>query len=138
MSLNIGYSEFINQISSNGGTGLLVFADDLALLQAASEFADFGFFEVKNWKEAWDKLETGFSIFKQVSAPLQKEWYDIIVQYSERDGLLQIMDLDQGVLRGLHLDCYANQLVLLVTKAELQLIEKDFQLRERVNLIRYF
>ena len=93
------------------------------------------FTEAKDWKQILKQLSLNQSVFLYINGEFTKEYYDLIKQYSERGGMIQIMNPNTMNYETVNFDPFQAHFVLLITKDALGWAEEKFSIRDKAGLM---
>ncbi len=115
--------------------GLIIVEDEEQIVVAEKLIKEHAFRMVGNWKELLQVLEQNRSVCYVLSHPLSKEMYDVIAQYSDRGGMIQIMDRETMILKTVKFNPTKARLLLISTNLNLKSIEQEYQIRNKAGLV---
>jgi hypothetical protein len=129
-------SEFLGYVQGQKEAALVIFSEYTNLIDASRELADVGYVRASPPIDVLDLLAKGSSVVATISHPIPKQWYDILAQYSERGGMVQLMDKETMEYKVAQFDPLHTHLVVLVSSGDLAKIEAEgFVIRDKVGLI---
>ncbi len=129
-------SEFIGYVQKQKEAALIVCDEYTDLIDAGRVLVDAGFTRTSSPVDALDLMQAGKSVVATISHPLLKQWYDFIAQYTERGGMVQLMDKETMEYKAAQFDPLHTHFVVLVSVGDLEKIETSgFSVREKVGLI---
>ena len=126
--------DFLSHVAMQKEAGLIILSDSASLETAEKVLKASHFKETTDALEALTNFGNGTSVYVILRSPIAKELYDVIVQYSDRGGMIQVMDKAVMKLHSFEFDPNICHLVLLVLKESLEMIEKTFAIREKVGM----
>lgn len=130
------FSEFLGYVQKQKEAALVIFSEYRNLLDAGRELVDTGYVRASSPVDVLKLLAKGTSVVATISHPLPKQWYDVLAQYSERGGMVQLMDKETMEYKVAQFDPMHTHLVVLVGSDDLAKIEADgFVIRDKVGLI---
>ena len=127
-------SEFLKYLSAQKEAGLLIMEDEEKQTGIETILAQNNFKKSNSWPEMLQNLSQNQSTYIILSNVLPKELYDIIVQYSGRQGMIQIMDKEKMRLQTIQFDPLKAQLIILTSLANLKETEKKYQIKDKIGL----
>lgn len=126
-------ADFLKYAAGQGETTLVVLEDESKLPEVESAMEAGGHRKTENWKEVFSALKDSVSAYTVLGRELPKEMYDTIVQYSARKGMVQIMDKETMELETAQFNPEVSQFSILVSRKNLNEIEKNFVIRDKVG-----
>ena len=133
--MNEKLSEYLNHFTKQKEAGLVIVDNLESLNQIKNQISQHGFVVVNSWQDITEKFQNGYSVCLDLPLNLTKEFYDLIAQYSARDGVIQIMDKTSMKLSSIQFDPSNCHLLLLSSKQNLEEIEKKHSLKDKVGLV---
>ena len=115
--------------------GLIIAENRLQLAKVHSALGDAGLLLANSWRGTLRQLAMDSPVAALLSAPMPKEFFDVIQQYQRRAGMIQIMDRQSLDLTTVHCDPAFARLLLVVANEDLVAIEKEYPLKNNVGLI---
>lgn len=126
---------YLNVFKNQREAGLIVVEKTEHFEEIKNQINRQGFQVTNLWQETIEQLRNGNSICLELSSSISKELYDLIAQYSARNGAIQIMDNTTMKLKSIQFNPAECHLLLLALKQNLQEIEKTHSLKEKVGLV---
>lgn len=125
---------FLSYLMGDTKPGLLLL-DTPEDVELVSSFLEANRFPIENsWDEAFERLQSQQPAAISLELPHAREVYDLISQYSIRQGSLQIMNKDTGELWTCHADPSRARLLLVASEVTAGIIEARFQFKQWVGL----
>lgn len=115
--------------------GLIIVENIDNLVPIKDLIAQQGFAFTSSWQEIIAQLKIGTSVCLELPNALSKELYDLIAQYSAREGSIQIMHKDSMMLESIQFNPFKCHLLLLSSIQNIQEIEKTYSLKDKVGLV---
>jgi len=125
---------FLSYIEPQKEAGLIIAADSGSLIETEKLLKKASFQEAKDPIEVINHLSEKSSVYVVLHAPLSKDFYDMIVQYTDRGGMIQLMDKSTMDFRSVQFDPKVSHLILVTLKENLISLEKTFPLRQKVGM----
>ena len=130
------FTGFLSYVQGQKEAALVIANSTGAVSDAVQELTDAGYQRVDSALQVLKLLSEGVSVAALLTHPLSKEWYDIIVQYTDRGGMIQLMDKSTMEFISAQFDVRKTHFVIVVTAEDLQKIEADgFLIRDKVGLV---
>ena len=126
---------FLQTLKAQREAGLLVLENSKNFSDAEESLLKNKYIEAKDWKQILKQLSANQSVFIYVSGEFSKEYYDILKQYSERGGMIQIMNTDTMNYETVNFDPFQAHFVLIMTKDALGWAEDKFSIRDKAGLM---
>ena len=126
---------FIKTFKAQREAGLLVLTNSKDFSDVEEVMLKNKFTEAKDWKQVLKQLSLNQSVFLYVNGEFTKEYYDLLKQYSERGGMIQIMNPDTMNYETINFDPFQAHFVLLMTKDALGWAEEKFSIRNKAGLM---
>ena len=123
---------FTSVVQAQREAALIIATADGQALTALKHFTGKGYSHTDNAIEAMTIIEAS-SIVMQLTSPLPKNTYDFIRQYTDRGGMIQLMDTKTMNYMTTNFDPHTSHLVLIVTEDNLMAIEQVFSIRNNVG-----
>jgi len=127
--------EYLSFFIKQGEPGLLIFEKEKDLTLAEKTIKKNGLNQVKNSLDLIKMLADGKSAYLILSDSIDKENYDVIIQYFNRKGAIQLLDKESMVLKNIEFNPLVSHLLLLATEKDLNVLEKTHSIRNIVGLI---
>ena len=134
MDIDLKTKNFLEYFNKQPELGLVIIENKENILDLKDTLDKSGFKEVLNELEILNNLNEGFSLYTTLSSSISKEMYDLIAQYNSRLGMIQIMDKTTMNLRSIEFDPNNTHLVLVVSGNDLEEIQKQFNILDKVGL----
>ena len=126
---------FLSYIEPQKEAGLVIASDSASLIETEKLLKKSGFQEAKTPIEVVDYLSNQKSVYTVLHSPLSKDFYDMVTQYTDRGGMIQLMDKSTMDFRSVQFDPKVSHLILMTLKENLIEIEKVFPLRDKVGMV---
>ena len=129
-------TDFLAYVQGQKEAALIIASPTGAVSDAVQELTGAGYQRADSGLQALKLLNKGVSVAALLTHPISKEWYDFIVQYTDRGGMIQLMDKSTMEFQTAQFDARKAHLVVVVTSEDLQKIEAGgFMLRDKVGLV---
>lgn len=135
MKIHEQLENFVKTLKVQREAGLIVLTNSKDFSDIEEIMLKHKFIEAKDWKQILKNLASNKSVFLYVNGEFTKEYYDILKQYSERGGMVQIMNADTMKYETVNFDPFQAHFVLLITKDALGWAEERFSVRDKVGLM---
>ena len=135
MKIQEQVDNFLQILKSQREAGLLVLTNNKDFSDVEESLLKNKYLEAKDWKQILKKLSENQSVFIYINGEFNKEHYDILKQYSERGGMIQIMNPDTMNYETVNFDPFQAHFVLLMTKDALGWAEEKFSIRDKAGLM---
>lgn len=126
---------FLKTLKTQREAGLLILTNSKDFSDVEESLIKNKYTEAKDWKQVLKQLSLNQSVFLYVNGEFTKEYYDLIKQYSERGGMIQIMNTDTMNYETVNFDPFQAHFVLLMTKDALGWAEEKFSIRDKAGLM---
>jgi len=126
---------FLKTFKAQREAGLIVLTSSKDFSDVEEEMIKDKFTEAKDWKQVLKHLSLNQSVFLYINSEFTKEYYDLLKQYSERGGMIQIMNPDTMNYETINFDPFQAHFILLITKDALGWAEEKFSIRDKVGLM---
>lgn len=91
----------------------------------------------QSWRGVLHHLALNMPVAFLLDRSISQEEYDLILQYQEQQGLIQLTESRSGDLITIHCDPSKARLLLLVSDEELKTIEREYEIMSHVGIIEY-
>jgi len=135
MKIQEQVDNFLQTLKVQREAGLLVLTNNKDFADVEESFLKNKYEEVKDWKQVLKRLSLNQSVFLYINGEFTKECFDLLKQYSERGGMVQIMNTDNMNYETINFDPFQAHFVLLITKEALGWAEEKFSIRDKVGLM---
>jgi hypothetical protein len=127
--------DFLGYVEKNGEPAAII-ASGSGYDSALDELGEDGFIVTGDYQTAIEALSAGTSVAIEASHELPSDLYDILRQYSQRRGIIQVLPKAQGVATLLQLDTQKVKLILVVdAQHEARQKERYPELFELVGMV---
>ena len=131
---NVKIKDFFEGIGGDGDIGLYVAAADADRAAVVAQAENHGYRVAHDWKGVFNLLKENGKACIACGAELPKPLYDLICQYEDRGGAVQIMDKETMQFQTVQYDSHKTRLALVITEADLAQVQKSFDILSRVGL----
>lgn len=115
--------------------GLIIVKNDEDIVEIEKKVREYAISKVSNWKEILAVLKQNKPAYYILPDTLPKEEYDVLAQYADRGGMIQIMDRDTMDLITVHFDPTKGRLLLISSENHLNAVEKEYQILDKAGLM---
>ncbi|MEI6528767.1 MAG: hypothetical protein WCO10_03835 [bacterium] len=126
---------FLQTLKTQREAGLVVLANNKDFAEVEESLVENKFVQAKDWRQILKQLSASQPTFMYINGEFTKECYDLLKQYSERGGMVQIMNPATMNYETVSFDPFQAQLVFLVTKEALGWAEEKYSLRDKAGLM---
>ena len=127
--------QFLRFVDRQKEAAMLILDTPEKQQKAEQVLGDHGYSRAADWKEIFSHLTQEKSAYIVLSDRLPKELYDTIVQYTDRQGMIQIMDKKTMEYKTIQFDPRTVHLLVVVLMQDIEQIEKTYPLRTHVGLM---
>ena len=116
--------------------GMLVAQNRYQLARVHAELSTTHLSFASSWQGTLRNLALDVPVAALLSAPIGREFFEIVHQYQHRSGMIQIIDNHSLELTTVHCNPGKARLLLVVESSELEKIEEYTPLQEEISLTR--
>lgn len=126
---------FFSYFLKSKESGLLISENRLQLAKVHALLAHTGIHIAKSWRGTLRQLALDIPVAALITAPIEQEFFDIVQQYQQRSGLIQILDRSTLDITTVHCNPFYARLLLVVEKEDLAQIEATYPIRRYTGMI---
>ena len=126
--------DFFDSIGADGDIGLFVTKTEAGRKEVTAGAQVAGYLVAKNWREVLDNLKQNGKVYIACGPDLPKPLYDLLCQYEDRGGAVQIMDKETMKFLTVQYDAGKARLAIVITEEDLVQVQKAFDVLSRVGL----
>lgn len=133
--MNEKLSTYLSFLVKQKEAGLVIVYDPNIIEQVKNQIAQHNFVLTNSWQEILENFRNKKSICLTLGENISKELYDLIAQYSAREGSIQIMNKESMKLESVQSNPIICHLLILTSKQAIDEIEKNHSIKDKVGLI---
>lgn len=128
-------NQFLIYLKEQVEAGLIVVKNSRLFEEVEEVLLKNGYKQVFAWKDILSYLSLKQSVFIYINGEFSKELYDVFIQYSNRGGVIQIVNPQNMSLVQSEFDAKKAHLVYLITQDALEIAQEKFDILSKAGMI---